>query len=98
MKDSEGRKVDETRYKCFVVMTDPFLSEWGKADGKQNKLVFLCNSYEEAEVVTKNAERRDDMNRITTHNSVPYYNKKNYYVQFKAKEDYPEWFEVKPPV
>ena len=48
----------------YVTMTDPFMSGWGKAEGLINKLVFECDSYQEADMVATNAYDRGDMRSI----------------------------------
>ena len=76
----------------YVTMTDEFMSGWGKAKGKQNKLVFVCETMEEAKIVEQNARNRSEMRWVNIRSTKPYYNKKYNYVQFKTKEDYPNWY------
>jgi hypothetical protein len=45
----------------YVTMTDKFMSGWGEAQGKNNKLVISCDTYEEAQIVEENARRRKEM-------------------------------------
>lgn len=78
--------------KWFVTMTDTFMSGWGEAEGKTNKLVFVCDTYEEAQIVKDNAAQRSDQKHINIRASKPYYNKENYYVEYKAKRDYSTWY------
>ena len=78
--------------KYYVTMTDSFMSGWGKADGKKNKLVFECDTYEEAETVVDNAESRSDQKYINIYTKKPYFNSGRFYVQHKTKEDYPSWY------
>jgi hypothetical protein len=73
-------------------MTDKFMSGWGKADGKINKLIFVCETYQEAEIVQENAEARSDQKNINITKTKPYYSPSRYYAQTKTKEDYPEWY------
>lgn len=80
--------------KYFVTMTDSFLSGWGKAEGKKNKLIFECDSRQEAHIVADNAEARGDQKYINiTANKKPYYTPSKYLAEFKTKEDYPKWYE-----
>ena len=44
--------------KYYVTMNDTFMSGWGYAEGKINKLIFECDSYKEAEIVAENARYR----------------------------------------
>lgn len=79
--------------KYYVTMTDSFLSGWGKAEGKINKLIFECDNYDEAETVEQNAENRTDMKYINICTKKPYYNSNKYLTQTKTKEDCPNWYQ-----
>ncbi|OME54010.1 hypothetical protein BSK59_15630 [Paenibacillus odorifer] len=78
--------------KIFVTMTDKHMSGWGMADGKINKLIFECDSWEEAEIVEQNAINQGSMKYINTSRKKPYYSPSRYYVQTKTKEDYESWY------
>ena len=78
--------------KYYVTATDIFLSGWGKAKGKINKIVIECNSFEEAEIVAENARNRGDMTRVNIATKKPYYNKDSHLVSFRTKSDWPAWF------
>jgi hypothetical protein len=78
--------------KYYVSMTDKFLSNWGMAKGKTNKLIFECENYKEAKIVADNAENRSDMKYINICSKKPYYNNDRYYPQYKDKEEYPDWY------
>ena len=78
--------------KYYVTATDIFLSGWGKAKSKINKVVIECNSFEEAEIVAENARSRGDMTRVNIANKKPYYNKDSHLVSFRTKSDWPAWF------
>lgn len=73
-------------------MTDKFMSGWGLADRKTNKLVFICDSYEQASIVADNALARTDMRYININTTKPYYNNRAYYTQFKTIEDCRSWY------
>jgi len=77
----------------YVTMTDKFLSGWGKANGKINKLIFECETYDQARIVFDNAENRSDQKYINICSKKPYYNSKRYYPQYKTIKDYPSWYE-----
>ena len=79
--------------KYYVTMTDKFLSGWGKAKDKINKVVIQCDSLEEAKTVEENARSRSDMKRINIATKKPYYNKDSHLVTFRTKSDWPKWFE-----
>jgi hypothetical protein len=48
----------------FVTMTDKFMSGWGVADSKTNKLIIVCDSYEDALTIHRNAKKRDEMKHV----------------------------------
>lgn len=78
--------------KYYVSMTDRFMSGWGQAQGKINKLVFECQSFEEAETVRDNAKHRTDQIYINICVNKPYYNKSDYLTQYQTKGDYNSWY------
>lgn len=80
--------------KYYVTMTDKFMSGWGKAKGKTNKLVISCNSYSEAERVADNARRRGEMKYINITSRRPWYNPRYYLISWHGREqgDYANWF------
>ena len=76
----------------YVTMTDKFMSGWGLAEGKTNKLVIECETLAEAEIVESNARRRSEMKHINITNRKPYYSPRRYYVSWHNKQDYGSWF------
>ena len=76
----------------YVTMTDSFMSGWGRAKGRTNKLVFICDNMEEAEIVEANAKARGDQKRVNIRSTTPYYDETRIYAQFKTKETYPTWY------
>lgn len=48
----------------FVTMTDKFMSGWGMAAGKVNKMVVQCDTLAQAELIERNAKRRSEMRRV----------------------------------
>lgn len=77
----------------YVTMTDKFMSGWGHSNNKINKLVFECDSKQEAFTVMENAEKRGDQKHINIATNRPSYPAHSHYTQFKTKEDYPKWYE-----
>jgi hypothetical protein len=57
--------------KFYVTMTDKFMSGWGMASGKTNKLVIECDTYEQAEIIERNASRRSEMKYVNIRSSKP---------------------------
>lgn len=76
----------------YVTMTDKALSGWGHAAGKINKLIFVCQSYAEAEIVAQNALNRSDMKYVNITDRRPYYHPARYYAQIKTVNEYPKWY------
>ena len=76
----------------YVTMTDKALSRWGRAEGRINKLVFICEDYEQAVCVETKADNRREMIYVNICSKKPYYDKRRYYTQYKTIKDYPAWF------
>lgn len=79
--------------KWYVSMIDTFMSNWGQSEGKENVLIFECETFEEMEIVEENANNRSDMTKVKTHSYYPQFNKSKYFVQDKDKEEYPRWYQ-----
>ena len=79
----------------YVTITDTFLSGWGCAENKINKLVLECETLADARIVKQNAELRSDMKFINIVKTKPSYNKTRYLTSFKNKETYPCWYTPK---
>ena len=62
----------------YVTMTDKFFSGWGKAEGKINKFVICCATYDEAETVERNAHKRKEMKYINITSRRPSYSSSRY--------------------
>lgn len=77
----------------YVSMIDTFMSGWGKAKGKENVLIFECETEEEAEIVVENARHRSDQKDIKICDAMPAFASSYYYVQYKDKSVYPSWYE-----
>ena len=71
----------------FVTMTDKFLSGWGRAEGKINKFVVACYSYEQAETIERNAHKRNEMKYINITSKKPYYPAGRYLVSWKKYDE-----------
>jgi hypothetical protein len=73
--------------KFFVTMTDKFMSGWGMAQNKINKLIIECYDEEQARTIERNAKSRSEMKHISIHyGKTPYYGK-NYYLSYKTYDD-----------
>lgn len=78
--------------KFYVTATDRFMSGWGMAKGKDNKLVIECDNYSEAEIVHEHLIDREEMKYVNIRGTKPYYNQERFYISYKTKEDAPAWF------
>ena len=83
--------------KYYVTMTDKFMSGWGYAKDKINKLVIECDSMKEAFIIEKNANDRSEMKHINIVSKKPYYSKDRYYTSYHSKPDYQTWFQTNRP-
>ena len=45
----------------YVTCIDSFLTDWEEAKGKATRLVFICKSEDEADIVLENINTRPDM-------------------------------------
>lgn len=79
--------MSEQKIKYWVVMTDKFLSGWGKAENKIDKWVLECESYEEAETVHHNARARSEMKNVNIRSTKPRYDHRRYRVDYSNKDD-----------
>lgn len=82
----------EVEKKVYISMIDKFMSGWGYAEGKLNRLVFECDTHEESMIVLNNALSRSDMRNVNYHTEKPYFNNKTNFVQYKNKDMYPNWY------
>jgi hypothetical protein len=48
----------------YVTMTDKFMSGWGAANGKINKMIVECDTIEQAEQIERAARRRSEMKYV----------------------------------
>lgn len=79
--------------KMYVTMTDTFMSGWGMSKGLTNRLAFVCDSAEEAQVVAENARARSDMKNVRICTTPPR-QRLGQYLQFKTNnENYSRWYE-----
>jgi len=79
--------------KYYVTMTDKFMSGWGMAKGKNNKLVIVCDTWDEAQTVYDNALHRSEMKFVNIRTTRPSY--PHAYVSWAGKgqdNTYDTWF------
>lgn len=88
--DSEGKEIPNEHF--YVTLTDKFLSGWGKAEGKKNRLIIPTRSLREAELVKQEANTRNDFTNIEVKERIPNYDHRKNFVQVKTREDMPKLF------
>lgn len=76
-----------TQKSVYVTMTDKFMSGWGMADKKINKLVIECENWKQAEAIEKAARNRNEMKYINICAKKPYYNNRRFLVSNKVFSD-----------
>lgn len=57
----------------YVTMTDKFMSGWGMAEGKTNKMIVQCDNIAQAEQVERAAQRRPEMRYVNIRTTKPRY-------------------------
>jgi hypothetical protein len=90
MVTTNNQKMKEEKY--YVSMTDSFLSGWGMAEGKINKLVIECDTFQEAQTVKRKALNRSEMKYVRLCYNKPRYNPSFYLTQYEDKTNYAGWF------
>ncbi len=59
--------------KFYVTMSDKFMSGWGMATNKTNKLVIECETFAQAEIIQRNAMKRNEMKYVNIRATAPRY-------------------------
>ena len=75
----------------YVTMTDKFMSGWGMAEGKTNKLVIECENSVQAEKIAYYANSYPEMKYINIRYSKPSYNSNKYLTSWKKYYDMAGW-------
>ena len=57
-------RLNKSKYPFYVIMTDSFLSNWGRSGSRSALFVYGARSLEEAKVVSTNARNRGDQQNI----------------------------------
>ena len=77
----------------YVLTNDKFMSGWGMAEHKINTLIFVCDSYKQAQIVEKNALGRTDQTRVRIVSNKPKLNNSTHYYQLKTQASYDSWYD-----
>ena len=72
--------------KYWVTMNDKFMSGWGMAKGKTNKLIIACETFKQAEAIERNAKKRNEMKYVNICSNKPQI-KSHVYPSWKHFED-----------
>ena len=75
----------------YVTMTDKFMSGWGMAKGKTNKLVIECENSMQAEKIAYRANSYPEMKYINITHNKPNYNSRKYITSWKLFSDMTGW-------
>ena len=59
--------------KYYVTMTDKFMSGWGIAKDKTNKMIVVCDTWQQAEQIESAARKRPEMKYINIRTTKPRY-------------------------
>ena len=59
--------------KYYVTMTDKFMSGWGIAKDKTNKMIVVCDTWQQAEQIESVARNRPEMKYINIRTTKPRY-------------------------
>ena len=59
----------------YVTMTDKFMSGWGMSKNMTNKFIVECETYQQAETIERNAQKRNEMKYINICSKRPRYGK-----------------------
>jgi hypothetical protein len=78
------QKIFKAQY--WVTMNDKFMSGWGLAKNKVNKLIIACENYKQAEAIKRNADKRNEMKYVNICTTKPQI-KSSVYPSWKHFED-----------
>ena len=95
--DSVGGTIP-SGYPFYVTSRDTYMSGWGPAKGKNNRLIFGANDKEQVTNLKRNMRKRGDQDQIKVHNKIPKLDFKRDYVQSKGlgtefEKSYTKWYE-----
>lgn len=77
----------------YVTCTDKFMSGWGPAKRRNNRLIFVCASMAEARTVYDNAVGRSDQKNVHICTRKPKLDHYTNLYQLKTRGDYSAWYE-----
>lgn len=69
-------------YPYYVTATDTFMSGWGCAEGKINKVVIGCDTWDEVIAVKRALRERSEMKYIRDIKQTPVYSPSRYLISW----------------
>lgn len=78
----------------YITCIDTFMSGWGRAEGKSNKIIFVCKNKDQAYAVESNCEYRDEIKYVRWIEHKPAISP-NQYTQLITDEIYQNWYKQK---
>jgi hypothetical protein len=76
----------------YVTMTEIYYSRSKQSKGKIAKFIFICDFYNEAEVVADNARQIGTMDAVSICTTRPHYTRYNHCIAFANKQTSPNWY------
>lgn len=76
--------------KWYVSMNDSFMSGWGRAKGLTNRLVIVCENRDQALMIVRAAEKRQEMKYINVSLCKPR-ERSHWLISWKSFEEMSGW-------
>jgi len=93
--DSVGNTIP-SGFPYYVTSRDTYMSGWGPAKGKNNRLIFAAFDKGQIKNLKRNMRNRGDQDQIKVHKGIPKLDFERDYIQSKGlgtKERYEKWYE-----
>ena len=87
---TSATEIPEAPY--YVTCTDKFMSGWGRAEGRINRLILPCKSYEEACIVEDNINGRTDQKDVHVYTTKPQLKASGYLYQVMDRNNAKPWY------
>ena len=71
----------------YVTMTDKFFSGSPVAEGKTEKFIIGCDTYDQASEIATKAKLQTGMSYVNITSSKPYYNKQRFHMSYRDYEE-----------
>ena len=87
---TSATEIPEAPY--YVTCTDKFMSGWGRAEGRINRLILPCESHGEARIVEANARGRGDQKNVRICTKKPRLRSSGYLYQVVDRDKAKPWY------